>query len=202
MGIETALIDAVLEEVAAPEQAGAPGARRVEAPYLQLIMERVWDEERAAGSSVLRADTLHRLGGARAIVSTHLERALVALPPREAAIATSALRFLVTPSRTKIAHSFGDLVDYTDESPVELRVVLDRLASQRILRAVDDDEGGSRYEIFHDVLAEPVLAWRRGFEARAAVEREREKSRRRHRRLVVLASGAALLAAAMVALTV
>jgi WD40 repeat protein len=202
MGIEMELIDAVLEEVTAPEQSnGSPGSGRIEAPYLQLIMERVWEEERAAGSSVLRADTLRRLGGARAIVSTHLERALLALPPRDAAIATSALKFLVTPSRTKIAHSFGDLVDYTDESPVELHAVLERLASQRILRSVSErGEDGRRYEIFHDILAEPVLAWRREFDTRAALERERAVASRRHRRLLVIAGGAAILAAAMIVL--
>ena len=128
MGIEPELVDAVLEQVAAPEPIGSPSSGRIEAPYLQLIMERVWEDERAVGLSVLRAETLRRLGGASAIVSTHLERALGALPPRDAAIATGALKFLVTPSRTKIAHSFGDLVDYTDESPVELQAVLDRLA--------------------------------------------------------------------------
>ena len=201
MGIETALVDAVLDEVAAPDQTGSPGAGRIEAPYLQLIMERVWEEERAAGSSVLRAETLRRLGGARAIVSTHLERALVALPPRDAAIATSALRFLVTPSRTKIAHSFGDLVDYTDESPVELRAVLERLASQRILRSISErGDDGRRYEIFHDILAEPVLAWRREFDTRTALERERAVAARRHRRLLAIAGGAAVLAAAMIVL--
>ncbi|MDX6472100.1 MAG: hypothetical protein QOK22_916 [Gaiellaceae bacterium] len=191
MGIETALVDAVLDEVAS-----VPG--RIEAPYLQLVLQRVWAEERDAGSQLLRAETLRRLGGAHAIVSAHLERALEALPPRDAAIAVSALKFLVTPSRTKISHSLGDLVDYTNESPVELAAVLELLASQRVLRAVE----GERYEIFHDVLAEPVLAWRREFEARTAVEREREASRRRQRRLIALASSAALLAAAMVALTV
>jgi WD40 repeat protein len=191
MEIEPALVDAVLDEVAS-----VPG--RIEAPYLQLVLERVWAEERDAGSQLLRVGTLRRLGGAHAIVSAHLERALASLPPREAAIATSALKFLVTPSRTKISHSFGDLVDYTNESPVELAAVLELLASQRVLRAVE----GERYEIFHDVLAEPVLAWRREFDARIAVEREREASQRRQRRLIALASGAALLAAAMVALTV
>jgi WD40 repeat protein len=191
MGIETKLVDAVLAQVTA-------GPDRIEAPYLQLVMERIWDEEREAGSSKLRASTLGRLGGARAIVSAHLERALSSLPPREAEIATSALKFLVTPSRTKISHSFDDLVGYTDESPVELQDVLERLASQRILRAVE----GERYEIFHDVLAEPVLAWRREFEAKAAVERERAASTRRHRRLTVLAVGATLLAAALALLTV
>ena len=191
IGIETALVTAVLGQVAS-----APG--RIEAPYLQLVLERVWGEERAAGSSTLRLQTLERLGGARAIVSAHLERALESLPPHDAAIAVSALKFLVTPSRTKISHSFGDLVDYTNESPVELQAVLERLASQRVLRAVE----GERYEIFHDVLAEPVLAWRREFEARTAVEQEREAAARRQRRLIAVASGAALLAAVMVALTV
>jgi WD40 repeat protein len=192
MEIEPVLVEDVLREVQSQ-----PG--RIEAPYLQLVLERVWEAERDANSTVMRAETLRRLGGAQAIVSAHLERALSSLPPREAEIATSALRFLVTPSRTKIAHSFGDLVGYTNESPVELQQVLELLASQRILRAVaNTDDDGSRYEIFHDVLAEPVLAWRRDFDARRALA----ASSRRHRRLAAVAGGATLLALAMVALTV
>jgi WD40 repeat protein len=190
--IENALVDAVLAQVQS-----VPGC--IEAPYLQLVMERIWDAEREAGSTMLRAATLDRLGGAERIVSDNLERALGALPPREAEIATSALKFLVTPSQTKIAYSLPDLVGYTNESPVELQQVLEVLASQRILRAVaDGDQAGSRYEIFHDVLAEPVLAWRREFEARAALA----AAARRQRRLAVLAGGALLLAAGMVALTI
>jgi WD40 repeat protein len=204
VGIEAALVASVLEEVAAAPavDGGTASGTRIEAPYLQLVMERVWEEERAAGSPMLRESTLERLGGARAIVSDHLARALEALPPSEAEIATHALRFLVTPSRTKIAHSFGDLVGYTDESPVELQAVLERLASQRILRAVAADGGadGRRYEIFHDVLAEPVLAWRREFEARTALAREREASARRNRRLMIVAIGAGCIAAAMIAI--
>jgi WD40 repeat protein len=191
VGVETAFVDAILEQVDS-------GDGTVEAPYLQLVLERVWEEERESGSRVLRLETLERLGGARAIVGAHLERALGALPPREAEIATNALKFLVTPSRTKIAHSFGDLVGYTAESPVALQAVLERLAAQRILRSLDTDEEGRRYEIFHDVLAEPVLEWRRGFEAQAAVERER----RRHRRLIAIAVVAAVLAALMAVFSV
>jgi WD40 repeat protein len=190
--IEVALVDEVLRQVES-----RPG--RIEAPYLQLVMERVWEEERTVGSRVLHASTLQRLGGAEAIVSAHLERALASLPPHDAEIATNALKFLVTPSRTKIAQSFGDLVGYTDESPVELHHVLEILASQRILRASSDvDDDGRRYEIFHDVLAEPVLAWRREFESRAALA----AAARRHRRLWVVAAGSLLLAAAMVVLAV
>jgi hypothetical protein len=192
MAIETALVAEVLQQVES-----SPGI--IEAPYLQLVMERVWEAEQDAGSQLLRAETLSSLGGAEAIVSAHLERALGALPPREAEIATSALKFLVTPSRTKIAQSFGDLVGYTNESPVALQQVLEILASQRILRAVaEGGDDGSRYEIFHDVLAEPVLVWRREYEARAALA----AATRRHRRLAVVAAAAVLLAAAMVVLTV
>src|SRR5205823_3618997 len=64
MGIETALVAAILAQVAS-----APG--RIEAPYLQLVLERVWDEEREVGSDRLRVATLERLGGAQAIVSAH-----------------------------------------------------------------------------------------------------------------------------------
>jgi len=199
--LDPLLVDAMLYQVAAaPSGNGAGGSDRIEAPYLQLVLERVWEEERAAGSPVLRATTLERLGGARAIVGAHLQRTLGALGPHEAAIAASALTYLVTPSRTKIAQSFDDLAGYTDEPPQELRAVLDLLAAQRILRVASTDggEGGRRYEIFHDVLAEPVLAWRRNFTAHEALDRER----RRRRRVTAFAVAALLLAAAMAALAV
>ncbi len=76
--------------------------------------------------------------------------------------------------------------------------MLDLLAAQRILRVASIDGGGRRYEIFHDVLAEPVLAWRRGFAGHAALERER----RRRRRVTAFAVAALLLAAAMAGLAV
>ena len=199
VGIEAGLVTAVLDEVAAaPTGNGSSAGGLIEAPYLQLVMERVWEEEQADGSQLLRLSTLERLGGARAIVSAHLERTLGALEPHDAAIAASALTYLVTPSRTKIAQSFDDLAGYTDESPAELRTVLDLLAAQRILRVASIDGGGRRYEIFHDVLAEPVLAWRRGFTGHAALERER----RRRRRVTAFAVAALLLAAAMAGLAV
>src|SRR5207248_6849667 len=58
--IEPALVDAVLDDVSV--------GRGVEAPYLPLVLERIWHAERDEGSSVLRVETLHRLGGAATIV--------------------------------------------------------------------------------------------------------------------------------------
>ena len=41
----------------------------------------------------------------------------------------------------------------------------------------------ARYEIFHDVLAEPVLAWKAAYETRRELARQRADADRRHRRL-------------------
>ena len=38
-------------------------------------MQRLWDDERAAGSDILRVETLERLGGAQRIVEEYLSRA-------------------------------------------------------------------------------------------------------------------------------
>ncbi len=106
---------------------------------------------------------------------------------------------LVTPSGMKISHGTRDLADYARTSEDELEPVLAALARERILRPVGGEDGEGAYEIFHDVLADAVLAWRARFvaeqRARAASARPR---RRRHRRLLAVA-GASVLALAVMA---
>src|SRR5262249_32356329 len=45
---------------------------RIEPPFLQMVLPRLWDEEMAAGSHTLRISTFERLGGAESIVRTHV----------------------------------------------------------------------------------------------------------------------------------
>ena len=132
---------------------GAPG---IEAPYLQLVMQRLWDVERSNGSATLRAETLAGLGGAGQVVADHLERAIEALTPDQRDMAALLFDHLVTPSGTKIAHETSDLAQFAGASEDEVRGVLAVLAEHRILRT---DEAG-RWEIFHDVLAGAVLGWK------------------------------------------
>ena len=75
-------------------------------------MERVWDEERARGSRVLRRSTLAELGGAGAIVRDHLDRALAVLDAEEQDAAARMFEHLVTPSGRKIAHRASDLAQF------------------------------------------------------------------------------------------
>ena len=207
--LDPALVEAVLAETVAGKvdlgEAGGgigPGETdesRVEAPYLQLVMERVWDEERDAGSNRLRVATLDRLGGAEAIVRAHLHRAVDALSASEKDVAADVFRYLVTPSGTKIAHGVGDLAEYTAVDEGQLLAVLLMLGRERIVRPADGaGSDGARYEIFHDVLAEAVLAWRRERE----LDRERRVAARRHRRLLLVAVGALVGLAAMAAVAV
>ena len=204
--VEPELVEAVLDEVAAGRVdvggAGRGGveadAERVEAPYLQLVLERLWEAERERGSDVLRLSTLRELGGAEAIVREHLERALGRLEPAEQDVAATMFGQLVTPSGSKIAHRPGDLAQYAAVRESDVRPVLEALGRERIVRAVDGTGAGERYEIFHDVLADGVLAWR----ARRELERDREHARARQRRLAVVAGLALAALAAMTAVAI
>jgi WD40 repeat protein len=204
--VEPELVDAVLDQVAAGEvdvgRSGRGGVEknkdRIEAPYLQLVLERLWQVERERGSSVLRLATLRDLGGAESIVRAHLERALGSLQPAEQDVAATMFDHLVTPSGSKIAHRPRDLAQYAQVGESEVRPVLDALGRERIVRAVDGAGEGERYEIFHDVLADGVLAWR----ARRVIERDREQAHRRQRRLVAVAVAALVALGAMTAVAV
>jgi WD40 repeat protein len=207
---EPELVEAVLEQVGAGRiERGLTGkailddrqARRVEAPYLQLVLERLWDVERERGSDLLRAATLAELGGADRIVEEHLERALARRDAGSRDLVAELFNYLVTPSGTKIAHAVEDLARYAEEDPARLEPVLAGLDAARILRRVPGRAGGPpRYEIFHDVLAPAILAWRARHEAERALERERAAARRRHRRIAAVAAAALVALAATTAL--
>ena len=189
--VEPALVERILDQVTRGrvqlEQTGAgvadggePEHGTVETPYLQLVLSRLWQEERAAESSVLRLETLERLGGAETIVRRHLDGALESLPPDERDVASDVFKFLVTPSGTKIALRPADLASYAEHPEETIQPVLRKLAERKIgiLRPVAPPPGadtGPRYEIYHDVLASAILDWR-GRHSQAQLRRETERA--------------------------
>ena len=168
----------------------------IEAPYLQLVLLRLWDEEQRAGSRTLRLETLRALGGAERIVRTHLDTVMGAFSPSEQESSARLFRHLVTRSGTKVALRVDDLADLAGLPKEQVEPLLARLAGGdvRILRPVGDDG----YEIFHDVLAAAVNEWRGRVELRMQRDRER---RRRVRYLAAVASALAI-AAALAMLTI
>lgn len=173
------------------EGAIAPGPGRVETPFLQLVLQRLWKEEIKADSLVLRLETLRRIGGALQIVDKHVNDVFASLPrDQDREIAAKMFRYLVTPSRSKIAQDTESLVGYGEAPEAQVRPVLSWLSDKpesRILRRLDSPE---RYEIFHDVLAQPILDWRKKYFA----ERERIEEVRKRRRLQLFAGAMVLLA--------
>lgn len=207
VAIEPALVEAVLDEVTAGKLDLGHGGKgavapapdgRIETPYLQLVMQRLWAAEAEAGSRTLRLETLRSLGGSEQIVREQLRGALEALPPEQQDLAAAVFNHLVTPSGTKIAHSAADLARYAHVEEDALAPVLSRLAADRILRPVAE----GRYEIYHDVLADAALAWQRAHDVDRTLALERAAAGRRHRRLVLALAAAGVVVAAMAAVTV
>ncbi len=209
VGVEPELVEAVLDQVAAGRvdlgRAGRGGVdgqeegEGIEAPYLQLVLERLWAAEREAGSAQLRLETLRTLGGAARIVHDHLEHAMAELTAEEKEAAAAMYNHLVTPSGTKIAHGLGDLAGYASVPEPEAARVLSKLVQERIVRASSEDgPAATRYEIFHDVLAAAVLAWRARHEEHRALRVAEERRRRAH--LVAAAAVAGLVVVAAIAI--
>ena len=201
--IDPELVDAVLNQVATGQVvldrgAAVGGADQekdktlVEAPFLQLVMDRLWDEELKLGSRRLRLDTLERLGGAQTIIQSHLEQKLRDLTPPQRETAAKIFRHLVTRTGVKIMHTIEDLASESALPVDEVAGVVDRLSSPgfRILRQVPpppDMPSLERYEISHDILARAARDWRRKQEQseseRRAVEEAAEKERQLRREL-------------------
>jgi hypothetical protein len=171
--VEDRLVELIVDSVASGRleteaHVGEPPARTVEAAYLQIVLARLWREERAQGSRTMRAETLEQLGGAAQVVRTHLDRALDALPPSSSA-SPPMPPAISSPPRARRSPKRPGTSPTGSTLPVEdVRAVLDALttADVRILRLRDDHA----YEIFSDVLAPAVRDWRARFES----ARERE----------------------------
>ncbi len=146
--------------------------RQIEAPYLQLVMEYLWKEEvEKKDSDSLSLQTLLDKGGAQKILSQHLNRQMKLLKEEEgegSVVAVAKIfQYLVTPSGSKIAYPLQDLTEPTGLSENQLKKLLEKLASGklRLLRAISKSSETylERYEIFHDVLAQPILDWRKQY---------------------------------------
>lgn len=191
MEVDPKLTETLLDQVraghlgVAPEGVASGGAtdgrEDIETPYLQLVLTRLWEAERASGSAVLRCGTLEELGGAQTIVQTHLQTVMDGLSPEQIEVAAAVFRYLVTPSGSKIALMAEDLAELSGVPVSSVQELLQSLSAgrQSILRPVPPPAGvpgPPRYEIFHDVMGAAVLDWLRQYVAqqRAQAEASRE----------------------------
>jgi|GEM_PF-1810020 len=187
MMVQPELIDALLYQTRAgklvmelegPVSGGVPDGRDgIETPYLQLVLTKLWEAERASGSSVLRRSTLSELGDAQKIVQTHLRTVMDGLSAEQRRTAAKVFRFLVTETGSKNAQTAETLAEWSNEPIDSVQELLRSLSAgrQSILRPVQQPSGAGEpplYEIFHDVMGPAVLDWRRCYVAQQQQEEE------------------------------
>lgn len=210
VSVDDDLVSALIEQVGAGRvsvgrQSGGASLRNddglVEAPYLQLVLTRLWSQEIAGQSRVLRRATFDRLGGAQEIVRSHLGAVMSQLDETSQAVCATFFDRLVTPSGSKVACARDDLAGWAGPLREHVPKVLHALSEQRILRttaAAMDQPEATYYEVYHDVLAPALVDWRNRYverqEREAASQQLREAARRRRqRRLLIAASAFALV---------
>lgn len=192
MGIDEQLIDQIISDVPfghslVEDSAGSPSYSLVqptndgiETPYLQVVLERLWEEEGQKHSSKLTLIRYRELGGAKGIVKSHLDHHMDGLEEKDRHAAAAILRHLITPSGIKIAMNGKDLAHLTKIDRRRVDNILKLLSSSqiRILNPVIDD----RYELFHDALAPAALKWL----TRYTVEQEKKASKKRAVRYIAI----------------
>lgn len=168
--------DDAAQETEHSAQAAQPEALkqlRIQAPYLQLVLTRLWAEATRRPPPVMRLSTLKKLGGVQQIINSYLSEVLRNLKLSERRTASRLFFFLVSPSGAKIAHTAADLAELTGISSKKVVSLLNRLSAPdiRILNSFElnspaptnaqqDQDTYVNYEIYHDFLAQPILAWR------------------------------------------
>jgi uncharacterized membrane protein YgcG len=210
--IEDALVDTLIRQLKEgnshfPHSAALLGVeRRIELPYLQLTLTKLWTAEGGTTATGMRESTLKRLGGVAQIVREHVNDVMERLTAQEQALCARLFDRLVTALGGKIAYPTAGLAApevagrYVSAEQVE--AVLNKLTPKeaRILKPVAID-GLPGFEIFHDVLGLPVLEWKRNFET--GIEQQKARQARRTLRVVsgvfagllaILISGLSLIA--------
>ncbi len=147
----------------APLRSAVPQQPAIELPFLQLVLRQIWDKMPERGERVLDRKLLAEMGGVDGIVEAHVYGKLDSLSLSDRQLACDVFHYLVTPSGGKFAHLPQDLAALASETAGrtidagDVGWLLRQLAqgNARVLR-----QTAERFELFHDVLARPILRWR------------------------------------------
>lgn len=197
--IESGLVSAVLEQMktdnlirdgaataAIPwgSTTNASNANYIDAPYMQLVMSRLWEEEskrwqkEKKPENTLKLDAFKALGTAQNVVQQHLDNIMQGFSFRDRKIASDSFSCLVTPGGSKYALTPLELEEWTGKPQTAIKNFLDKLADSkyRIVRRVNKKTTNgteAAYEAHHDRLALAMRNWHVQYEREAAEERQR-----------------------------
>src|SRR5262249_13463348 len=142
MTIDDDLIAALMDGFEIPEtsasladEGGASNGTATQVPaFLQLIMRRIWNEERRQGSSVLRARTLDEIGGLQHVVEHYTEERLDCLSRSNKRAAARMFRLIITPDNERVSFTPGRVADVAGLDSARLLCLMEKLVNpERIL---------------------------------------------------------------------
>ena len=180
--IEDKLVSLILKDLLKDDEAQNPkeeGSKYIKAPYLQIIMERIWDKELEGHPPIiLRSSTYCNseeeggLGGHKKIVEYYLTSKLKSLGSEDDKIlASHVFYYLLSPSFIQHPSTSEDLLKNINDDlechgfkktkRQDLDRVLETLSDARILKVTSlPNKKFNRYEIYHDALASAIANWR------------------------------------------
>ena len=162
---EKMFVEQILEDVSGQshDRNGPSSAWKVEAPYLQLVMQRLWEEEgMPERSHVLQISTYQKLGRAEGIIQGYVDQCMSKLSQSERDMAARTLHQLLISARpARIDELVRHANDSAEDWQPKLRkkeveqLITDHLAPSRIVRPL----GHGEYECFPHTLREPLDKW-------------------------------------------
>lgn len=142
-------------------------SKPIETPYLQLVMLRLWEDEKTQTEKCLTLDTLeNKLNGVEDVVKTHLDKVMNSFNIVDKKLISEFIHFTVTRSGAKIASTATGLADWANlpERQEDIDRILRTLSSgdKMIYKPVQNlnDPETKYYEVSHDALAPAILNWR------------------------------------------
>ncbi len=161
LNYEPGLVDRILDDL------GTVGS---ETPQLQILCDRLYDEL-TEGEVEFTAQHYDRLGGAKGILGSYLERYIGTRDQSGRKQVQEVLKSLVTSLGTKAVVSVAGIVQETGRARKDIAQALEQLMQARLVRKLDDKEEEC-FELSHEYLIEEIDKWFRDQDK--ALKRARE----------------------------
>lgn len=149
---------------------------RIETPFLQLVMDRLWQEvkdKKEANEQIIELVTLENFKSVeepnpvKNIVKTYLDEVMGSFTDMQKTAAAKFIHFTVSTSGAKRSSTIKDLFDYADKKVCESEVksIMEALTGndRRIFKRVENraDRRNPFYEVTHDAVVPAILSWRK-----------------------------------------
>ncbi len=145
------------EEGLVPQILAELGLVGSEATHLQVVCERLFRELPPGGKEFTK-DLYARLGGAKGILKSYLERFISSLPQQRQVMGRQILKVLVSSTGIKNLCSAEDIAKETGRTLGDVRSMLDTLLEARLVRRLSGEEVDI-FELGHDFLIETIGRW-------------------------------------------